>query len=466
MNRKQVWQWLILLAIGGSGAHAAGFDCAKAADEAEKAICADTEASKLDEDLNRAYALARNAVGAKADTLARDQQNWIADRDNEVREVLREPTEQIRVGQVLRNAYRQRIEFLQSLAGQGAALSTQTRTIQLTLQKPLQAKTSHGDTFLAGLADRGAAVALAKELPIGKEGYIAALPAPPTPELREAMKTAVDELGSLWHLNGLWLREANLGSFYSVQGTLHCVDHTMFAVKDGAARSIESPEVLNGNCWTLVGEIGVLDAVPVALSTSPASVHGLDVVVQTWQDGQWSRRSRLLVRYDATLEGAIGYCQKGDCGAEIAAALGYAQRFARRPLPISLQTKLSAAETKRYAHMQELAQSDDAVKVMPREEQKLIGYGRYGGMDGFANEAVFFPAHLNGELLLARIGHAHVGWREADDWLVGFWRVQGDHLEAVAGVPIGVISSTYLLSAPMAPDKRCGGVGEARDCAQ
>ena len=106
----------------------------------------------------------------------------------------------------------------------------------------------------------------------------------------------------------------------------------------------------------------------------------------------------------------------------------------------------------------------DAVAVMPREEQKLTAYGRYGGMDGFAAESRFFPARLNGELLLGRIGHAHVGWRESDDWLVGFWRLRGNQLEAVAGVPVGVVTGAILLSTPIKPPAKCGGDGEVRDC--
>ena len=101
---------------------------------------------------------------------------------------------------------------------------------------------------------------------------------------------------------------------------------------------------------------------------------------------------------------------------------------------------------------------------MPRENQKLKGFGGYGGMDGFAAEARFFPARLNGELLLGRIGHAHVGWRENDDWLVAFWRLRDDNLEAVAGVPVGVMTGGLLLSTPLAPPGKCGGEGEVRDC--
>jgi hypothetical protein len=307
---------------------------------------------------------------------------------------------------------------------------------------------------------------LPKELQFGSAGYVAALPAPPAPDLRDALKAAnEDGSGSMWHPSGLWLREANLGSIYTDEGTMLCIDHTMFSMADGVTKLIKTPEVLSGNCWTTSGALAVLDGTTLAMRTSPATLHGLDVVVQTWQEGHWSKRSRLLIRYDASLDASSGYCQKEDCRAEVAVALGYARRFARRPLPISLQMVLSAADTKTFARLRALADADaEAVSVMPREEQKLVAYGGYGGMDGFASESVYFPARLNGELLLGRIGHPHVGWREGDDWLVAFWRAKGDHLEAVAGVPVGAGFGELLFAASMPPPKQCESGGRAHDC--
>jgi uncharacterized protein len=444
---------------------AASFDCAKAEDEAERAICANAEISKLDEDLARAYTRARAARGAKRDALARDQQNWIADRDNDVREHVSDDDSKTRLNESLADLYRERIEFLGALAGDAVDASAVVRAMQQTLQKPAVSGPLHDAGFLGPLADRGARIALPKELKIGTDGYLASLPAPPTQELRDALKGAKDE-SSMWRWDALFLSEANLGSFYTNEGTLHCVGHTLFFVADGATRLIKTPDVLEGNCWTTGGALAVFDGTTLAMRLQPQTVHGLDVVVQTWQDGKkWSRRSRLALRYDTSLDARIGYCRSDDCRPEIAAALGYAKRFAQRPLPVSLQASLSGADAALFARMSAFAKEHpDAVAVMPREDQKLTGYGGYGGMDGFAAEARFFPARLNGELLLGRIGHPHVGWREDDDWLVAFWRLRGDQLEAVAGVPVGVVTGEILLSTPMAPPKKCGGGYGEQDC--
>lgn len=58
---------------------AAGFDCTKAASKAEKLICADTELSRLDDDLASAFRQARRS--SLSDRLAQDQRGWIAKRD-------------------------------------------------------------------------------------------------------------------------------------------------------------------------------------------------------------------------------------------------------------------------------------------------------------------------------------------------------------------------------------------------
>lgn len=54
-------------------ASAASFDCAKAASRVEKAICADTEASRLDDHLGRFYAAARERLAENRSCVEADQ---------------------------------------------------------------------------------------------------------------------------------------------------------------------------------------------------------------------------------------------------------------------------------------------------------------------------------------------------------------------------------------------------------
>lgn len=69
-----------LLALLPIAAHAAGFDCAKAASPTEKAICADTALSKLDGDLSAAWKKAL-AKGGDTAALKAAQLKWLKQRD-------------------------------------------------------------------------------------------------------------------------------------------------------------------------------------------------------------------------------------------------------------------------------------------------------------------------------------------------------------------------------------------------
>lgn len=66
-----------LLMAWGTTAAAASFDCAKAQSRIEKAICANTEVSTLDEYLGRYYAAARSSLGRAADCMRADQTQWL-----------------------------------------------------------------------------------------------------------------------------------------------------------------------------------------------------------------------------------------------------------------------------------------------------------------------------------------------------------------------------------------------------
>lgn len=75
---------IFLAALSGSGAFAAGqasFDCAKAATEAEKGVCASPGLAALDGVLGAIYARARALPDAPA-TLDADQRAWIGHRDD------------------------------------------------------------------------------------------------------------------------------------------------------------------------------------------------------------------------------------------------------------------------------------------------------------------------------------------------------------------------------------------------
>ena len=78
MTRGRIGSACIFLLLAWSGpAASASFDCAKARNGVEKAICADAEVSALDEHLARYYAAARSALGRAADCMRADQLHWL-----------------------------------------------------------------------------------------------------------------------------------------------------------------------------------------------------------------------------------------------------------------------------------------------------------------------------------------------------------------------------------------------------
>lgn len=68
--------WIVL----SCAAHAASFDCAKAATKVEKLICGDSALSKLDEELNAAYKTALQDE-KQADSTKQAQMQWIKERN-------------------------------------------------------------------------------------------------------------------------------------------------------------------------------------------------------------------------------------------------------------------------------------------------------------------------------------------------------------------------------------------------
>ncbi|WP_169741298.1 lysozyme inhibitor LprI family protein [Andreprevotia chitinilytica] len=101
-----------VLSLAMVGAGAASFDCKKARAEDEKAICANPELSKLDEELAQAFKSAQAAMAGDTKRIAafrRDQAEWIKDR--------------ARCGDTvscLKNEYVDRIRWLQNPAQQYA----------------------------------------------------------------------------------------------------------------------------------------------------------------------------------------------------------------------------------------------------------------------------------------------------------------------------------------------------------
>jgi uncharacterized protein len=126
---------LLLLVLGlGATALAQGkpsFDCAKADNAIDRAICKNDELAKADRDMAAAYtALLDKLSGAAKDELVKDQVRWIANRNRACR------TDPDSVEACLKNRYAGRLQNLRAYAkGSYPAISEQTLARQGTLGK-------------------------------------------------------------------------------------------------------------------------------------------------------------------------------------------------------------------------------------------------------------------------------------------------------------------------------------------
>ena len=76
-------------------------------------------------------------------------------------------------------------------------------------------------------------------------------------------------------------------------------------------------------------------------------------------------------------------------------------------------------------------------------------FGPQPPVGSFQPASTFFPARLGGELVLGRIGHGHIGWRQYSPWMVGFWRWKAGKLVPMAGVDVDRQNGKVLFAARM-----------------
>lgn len=114
--------------LSSAPAIAASFDCSQAGSDVEHMVCSDAEISRLDEALADAYRLALSAATGPGDLRAQQKQ-WL--------DVRRDTCDD---KHCLRNAYRQRVGWLEGLGGRAAAngLSQDTLAAFVRMELNLQ----------------------------------------------------------------------------------------------------------------------------------------------------------------------------------------------------------------------------------------------------------------------------------------------------------------------------------------
>lgn len=471
-------------------AFAAGIDCKRAKNPVEKAICASPRLSELDTRLSDTYAKAVAQDRNRRSALQRDEQNWLAERDDLAWRLLSDPGSASAAVTELRRLYRDRIAFLGSVEDPQSVpdspfadkLLAAVRALAPGTTNVLQALQSHGVVALSQQRRFPSVAAV-----------IAALPEPPAPSLRKAL----ERYSGVSDFTVVYFPSASLGGVFNVEGTAECRYWVVFE-KRGAHTVLDEKapgQELDG-CWNSVGRLALLDGQPVAINeTDGIASQETDLQWRRFRNATWAAPVRVRIRFDRVLRlGFAGCAVSVDCASVRDQALRYAALYDRQPLPSTLLNPrvLKPAQRPRFLRMVAVAEGGDPARV-PRaatamseqrfqsalahlcvearnacrpHEQTVVQelpfasdgiryaaprFGPYPPVGSFESSATYFPVHLNGRLALGRIGHGQIGWRQYDPWRVGMWRWDGKRLTSLAGIVVNRDNGRVLLAARMPP---------------
>lgn len=435
---------LVLCSVSGLAA-AAGISCDKATNSIEQAICQSHKVAALDEQMGQAYAQAAQRAHGEQEKLLRDQRHWLAERNELIHGLLGakpSPTKDSRVEQPLIRFYQDRIAYLSHVFSAGNDGSP----LLIAIANRLSNDEGRGypENAWKSLGGDGSIFSAPQEEETDAKNIASKIPVDPGKPLTDAMNALGDygDQSDTSPITLAMLPEIGTGGMYKMGGTLHCVDWSLFTWHGRSLQALETPQILQQNCWTTRGTIAAFKGMTYALSME-IELTGSTIQTQALAAGKWSEPDRLEVRYDYELQRPQGFCAKNspDCSELTSLANDYVSRYDRSRIPESLSgVSLSQEEAASYAAMQ--ASLEHLDRSLPTFGQTIDdGYSNFG--DG----AIAFPVRWHGEVLLGRISRASLGWRTGDNWLVGFWRRSGQSLEPIVGIRVPVMRTSYLHSA-------------------
>jgi len=412
-------------------ASAAGFDCGKATTVPEKLICANPTLSELDGKMATAFEQARKRAGARADALQRDQLIWLAKRNGSLSD------SQFDISDVTK-VYNERITFLDG------AFTDPASPLLAAIMARAAVVPTRSDEW-AALSGNGTVFGMAKEVDGTPEEAKKRMSADfdASPALTDLL-TKIDDDES--NITVVKLDLARMGGIYTVGGTAHCVSWlTLFRWQGRSVEPLAVPETLDDNCWTSSGALVNLQNQVYAMQIA-TSVDHLYIQAQPYTPNGWGKAERLILSYDRTLPTPKSHCTLGNCGDLIEQARDAIQRYDHRGDKAALIGPLSAEQNKRFEAMRTQAEEDQSLNALPEfgADVHILENDAYSN---FADGAVYFPLRHQGEVLLARIGNAALGWRVSEDWLLAAWRWDGHEFKPVLGMSAPVQRGNFLFGA-------------------
>lgn len=285
----------------------------------------------------------------------------------------------------------------------------------------------------------------AQDTGISRHNIFATLPAPPDPDLREALRDWLSRNGKA---RLAWLPEAGVGGIYSHGGSAACVNWQFFARDGKTLHAIEGARVAVG-CRTTGTHLVHYDGTVLLVQTRTGiKTPTLNIQVQAWRGDHWSEPDRLLLRFAREVKLREAACAPTvACDSFKAKALKIARRYDRQPLPQALASRvqaLSESDQTRFRQLKAAIQCGKEKFAIPEFGKNLSGWPDFG------TEASSFPLRLNGALAIGCIGHSYLGWRTSADWAVGAWTAHDDKPVPLAVAVLGG-QGAFLAAAPLEP---------------
>jgi hypothetical protein len=239
------------------------------------------------------------------------------------------------------------------------------------------------------------------------------------------------------------LGQTSLYAMESIEGTAICSYFTFFSVVAGRAQTAEPPPVIVKNdgtnmCWTTHAWLGTVGGKPAFVVDDNSKDLESTFSITPYAKGSWGTECHVVARFSAGFKVAERFCGGINCDEAASTAKQLAVRYDADPkaqlgAPLTSQIEADIARLKAFA-------------FAGRVEDQLPTFGSQAKSSyvGFNTQAIIFPVILDGQTLLARLGHGTIGWRTSPDYLFALYRSKGGNFEPVAGFRIEKTRATLL----------------------